>query len=212
MLHSQTSSRFGLCALSILNRYKHKMLSDNALASVEQLVSQLWRPVSRIILMIVLNCTGQLNRCVRPANSLSNLLHHIPYRFIPLYTQSLLHVIGRNNHRRAGHQEHAGEPSMSRKLDVHHESAIPNRGLSLAIKAFPPSAGAMPTQSRGITKSETDTSIFALFFRRLKIIVFIKESSQKLVGGHGFNFETKTHPLFLHLLDDTTETDNHIKV
>jgi hypothetical protein len=98
---------------------------------------------------------------------------------------------------------------MNRQLAVHHESATPNRGLRLAIKAFPPSAGAEPAQSRGIARSATDTGIFALFFHVLNTSVFIRESFEKLVGGHGFRFETKTQPPLLNLLEDYTETDNH---
>jgi len=86
MLDLLTSCLFALCALSLLNRKKHGLLSDPAPSCVEQLTSRLRRPVSRKISVIERNCASQLNRCACPAHSPSNLLYPIPtgsYRFMP---------------------------------------------------------------------------------------------------------------------------------
>jgi hypothetical protein len=97
---------------------------------------------------------------------------------------------------------------MNRQLAVHHKSTTPNGGLRLAIQAFPPIAGAQPAQSRRIARAATDTGLFTLFFHMLNAGGFIRESFEKLVGRHGFIFETKIQPPLLNLFEDYTETDN----
>ena len=97
---------------------------------------------------------------------------------------------------------------MNRQLAVHHKSTIPNSGLRLAIQAFPPIAGAQPAQSRGMAGTAADAGLFTLFFHVLNASGFIRESFTKLVGRHGFRFETKAQPPLLNLLEDYTETDN----
>ena len=209
MLHPQATGRLSLGALARLNRHKDRLLSDTAAASVEQFITWFRRLVSCEISIIQFYQPRQLNRFIRPAHRFSNLLHHVPKGFIPLHAQSLLHVLRRNRLRCAGHQKHTGVPSVNRQLAVHHERATTKCGFRLAIQAFPPIARAQPAQSRGIATAATDASIFTLFFHVLNTGGFIRESFEKLVGRHGFRFETKSQPSLLNLSEDYIETDNH---